>query len=94
MNIKTKYTSGFIMRGRSGGLRIGGAYMQGNFTSKELAEAQRAIKSLISKCEKSQEKLKIGTSQHTLLLHRIKALGIASALITNELGMETDLKWV
>ncbi|MDD4573482.1 MAG: hypothetical protein PHR69_04625 [Sphaerochaeta sp.] len=93
MNEK-KYTSGFCMRGRSGGLRIGGAYMQGKFTPIELAEAQRAITSLISKCEKSQEKLKIGTSQYTLLFNRIKALRIASSLITNELGMETDLKWV
>lgn len=68
--------------------------MQGKFTSKELAEAQRAITSLISKCEKSQENLKIGTSQYTLLFNRIKALRIASSLIINELGMETDLQWV
>lgn len=56
-----------------------------NFTQEELKEALRAIESTISKCEKVQPKLKQGTSQHTLLIRRIKALYIASALITREL---------
>lgn len=55
------------------------------FTREELEEALRAIASTISKCEKVQPKLKQGTSQHTLLVRRIKALYIASALITREL---------
>jgi hypothetical protein len=55
------------------------------FTREELEEALRAIVSTISKCEKVQPKLKQGTSQHTLLVHRIKALYIASSLITREL---------
>lgn len=56
-----------------------------NYTKKELEEALRAIVSTISKCEKVQPKLKPGTSQYTLLIRRIKALRIASSLITREL---------
>lgn len=55
------------------------------FTKEDLEEALRAIASTISKCEKVQPKLKQGSSQHTLLIRRIKALTIASALIKREL---------
>lgn len=58
------------------------------FTKEELEEALRAVTSTISKCEKVQPKLKQGTSQHTLLVRRIKALSIASALIQRELGLQ------
>lgn len=57
-----------------------------NFTKEELEEALRAIASTISKCEKVQPKLKQGTSQHTLLIRRIKAFNIASTLIKRELS--------
>jgi hypothetical protein len=57
------------------------------FTKEDLDEALRAIASTISKCEKVQPKLKPGTSQHTLLIRRIKALQIASALTKRELGL-------
>ena len=57
-----------------------------NFTKEELEEALRAISSTISKCEKVQPKLKPGASSHTLLIRRIKALNIASALIKKELS--------
>lgn len=56
-----------------------------DYTKEELQEALRAIESTISKCEKVQPKLKPGTSQHTLLVRRIKALQISSALIKREL---------
>ena len=56
-----------------------------DFTKEELEEALRAIDSTISKCEKVQPKLKPSTSQHTLLVRRIKALRIASSLKTREL---------
>ena len=56
-----------------------------SFTQEELEEALRSIASTIGKCEKVQPKLKPGTPQHTLLVRRIKALQIASALITWEL---------
>lgn len=55
------------------------------YTKEELEEAFRAIDSTIRKCEKVQPKLKEGTSQHTLLIRRIKALNIATALIKREL---------
>lgn len=57
------------------------------FSKEELEEALRSIASTISKCEKVQPKLKPGTSQHTLLIRRIKALNIAIALIKRELGL-------
>jgi hypothetical protein len=60
------------------------------FTKEELEEALRAISSTVSKCEKVQPKLKQGTSQHTLLIRRIKALNIASALIRRELDLLAD----
>lgn len=63
-----------------------------NFTKEELEEALRAITSTVSKCEKILPKLKQGTSQHTLLVRRIKALDIASELIRKELGTETTAK--
>ena len=57
----------------------------GNFTKEELEEALRSINSTISKCEKVQPKLKEGSSQHTLLVRRIKALQIAAELIGREM---------
>ena len=57
-----------------------------DFTKEELEEALRAITSTIGKCEKVQPKLKESTPQHTLLIRRIKALRIASALIERELA--------
>jgi len=56
-----------------------------DYTKEELNEALQAIASTISKCEKVLPKLKQGTSQHTLLQRRIKALHIASSLISKEL---------
>lgn len=55
-----------------------------SYTKEELQEALRAIDSTIRKCEKVQPKLAPGTPQHTLLVRRIKALRIASALIERE----------
>ena len=54
-------------------------------TMEELEEALRAITSTIDKCEKVEPKLKQGTSQHTLLVRRIKAFKIATMLIKREL---------
>ncbi len=60
------------------------------FTKEELQEALRAIDSTIHKCEKVQPKLKEGTSSHTLLIRRIKALQISSALIKQKLESQQD----
>ena len=48
-------------------------------------EAQRAILSLLHKCEKVLEKLEPGKSQHTLTRNRIKALRVSSDLIAQAL---------
>lgn len=56
-----------------------------SFTKDELNEALRAITSTISKCEKVLPKLRQGTSSHTLLTRRIKALQISEALIRKAL---------
>jgi hypothetical protein len=61
-----------------------------DFTKEELEEALRAITSTVSKCEKVQPKLKQGTSQHTLLVRRIKALNIAASLITQALESRNE----
>ena len=56
-----------------------------DFTKEELESALQAITSLGTKCEKAQTKIARGTAQWTLLENRIKALHIASALITKSL---------
>lgn len=55
------------------------------FTKTELEDALRAVSSMISKCEKVQEKQTLGVSQQTLLRNRIKALRISSELIAKAL---------
>ncbi|GFZ33220.1 hypothetical protein CSC2_37460 [Clostridium zeae] len=54
------------------------------YTREELKEALQVIVSTISNCEKMQPKFAEGTSQHSLLKNRIKALYISKALITDE----------
>jgi hypothetical protein len=54
------------------------------YTTKELEEALQVVSSTISNCEKMQPKFAEGTSQHTLLKNRIKALYISKSLITDE----------
>lgn len=54
------------------------------YTREELEEALQVVVSTISNCEKMQPKFAEGTSQHTLLKNRIKALYISKALITDE----------
>jgi len=54
------------------------------YTKEELEEALQIVSSAISRCEKIQPKFVAGTSQHTLLKNRVKALYISKSLITNE----------
>lgn len=54
------------------------------YTREELRDALRVVSSTISNCEKIHFKFDEGTSQHTLLKNRIKALYISKALITDE----------
>lgn len=55
------------------------------YTREELAEARRSIDSTLRKCEKALEKLRPGTSSHTLTVRRIRAFRIALALIDREM---------
>lgn len=54
------------------------------YTREELVQAEGVVTSTISNCEKMQPKFKEGTSQHSLLKNRIKALYISKTLITGE----------
>lgn len=54
-----------------------------NYTSNELSIALQVVSSTISKCEKMHPKFAEGTSQHSLLRNRIKAMHISKELITN-----------
>lgn len=56
------------------------------FLREEVDEALKAIDSMIERSENAQAKFKKGTSQHTLQQNRIRALYIASALISREAG--------
>lgn len=62
------------------------------YTREELREALRVVSSTISNCEKIQPKFDVGTSQHTLLKNRIKALYISKSLITEEEIINTYTK--
>lgn len=62
------------------------------YTREELIEALGVVSSTISKCEKIQLKFAEGTSQHTLLKNRIKAMYISKSLITDENVMDKYTK--
>jgi hypothetical protein len=62
------------------------------YTREELVDALRVVSSTISKCEKMQLKFAEGTSQHTLLKNRIKAMYISKSLITDENVMDKYTK--
>lgn len=54
------------------------------YSKEELEDALEVVSSTIIKCEKFQPKFKEGTSQHSLLRNRIKALSISKALISDK----------
>lgn len=56
-----------------------------DFPEKDMEEALRSISSMIDRTEKAKEKFMQGTSQHTLQKNRLKALNIASLLISKKL---------
>lgn len=49
-----------------------------------IAQALAFVQTSIAKCEKIHPKFAPGTSQHTLLTNRIKALKIAQSLLTGD----------
>jgi hypothetical protein len=54
------------------------------FNKEELEKAISLLSSTIAKCEKMQLKFSKGTSQHSLLKNRIKALTISKALLMDD----------
>lgn len=54
------------------------------YTREDLEKALQIVSSTIIKCEKAQLKFAEGTSQHSLLKNRIKALYISKSLIADE----------
>jgi len=64
----------------------------GKYTREELGGALQIVSSVISRCEKMQLKFAEGTSQHTLLKNRIKAMYISKSLITDENVMDKRTK--
>ena len=54
------------------------------YTKEELIEALRPVSSIISKCEKAQQKFAEGTAHHTRFNNIIKAMYISKSLITDE----------
>jgi hypothetical protein len=56
------------------------------YSKEDLKKALAPLASLISKSEKAQKKLAQGTWQHTMLGHHLKALYIASPLLTKALS--------
>ena len=60
------------------------------YTTEELAEARRTIDSTLCKCEKALEKLRPGSSSHTLTVQRIRAFQIALELIDREVEQAKD----
>ena len=56
------------------------------YSSEELTEALRPINSIISKCEKAQEKFSEGNSHHTLLRNRLRAMYISKELIMDAIS--------
>jgi hypothetical protein len=62
------------------------------YTREELIEALQVVSSTISNCEKIHPKFAEGTSQHTLLKNRIKAMYISKSLIADENVMDQYTK--
>lgn len=62
------------------------------YRREDLIEALQVVDSTIKNCEKMQPKFAEGTSQHTLLKNRIKALYISKLLIENQNIMEKYTK--
>jgi len=57
-----------------------------NFTSEEYKSSKSEVEKIIKKCELILPKFNIGTSQHTLLVNRIKALKICNDFIAKEIS--------
>lgn len=62
-----------------------------DITKTDIEEAFLAMASMIRRTKEAKEKFAQGTSQHTLLANRLKALGIASSFVRKELEESNDI---
>lgn len=85
--IKAYYTAVELIERETGASEVKdkGGSPQEKYTKEELEEALQAIASANSRCEGVLPKLKLGSSQQTLTVRRIKAFSIATELIRGEL---------
>lgn len=60
------------------------------YTNEEIHKAVEIVTSTIAKCEKMMPKFKEGTSQHSLLRNRIKAMYVSKSLILEEIARRPD----
>ncbi|OEH87007.1 hypothetical protein BHU72_01765 [Desulfuribacillus stibiiarsenatis] len=62
------------------------------YTKEDLDETLQIVSSVINRCEKTQPKFAEGTTHHTLLKNRIKALSISKSLITDNKDIDMYTK--
>lgn len=59
-----------------------------SYSQEKLQSAIKVVSSTINNCEKMQPKFAEGTSQHSLLRNRIKALKISKCLLERDRGID------
>jgi len=65
---------------------ITGENIMDKYTKEELIKAMPPVSSIISKCEKGQQKFEKGTRHHTRFKNIINAMDISKSLITDEIS--------
>jgi len=55
---------------------------------KKMTDALQAIEDMLTRSMKMQDKFKVGSPQHTLLVNRINALRIASSILSSEISKD------
>jgi len=77
LNLELNINEGSFRKSRYGEILM-------EFSKDELEKALYLLSSTLTKCEKMKLKFLEGTSQHSLLKNRIKALTISKALLTGD----------
>ena len=54
----------------------------------KMTDALQAIEDMLTRSMKMQDKFKVGSPQHTLLVNRINALRIASSILSSEISKD------
>lgn len=64
-----------------------------NYSNDAYLNAIKELDKSIHKCEGIHPKFKVGTSQHTLLINRIKALKICKSLIEDKINISSNVNY-